>query len=141
MPRGTVVRAAAVKTLFVDETYSSKMLIDHTNTETKHMQINQGFIAPGAKHADHKHKAGYDEAYLILKGDAMVRVDGCEYDVTAGDAVFIPGDTYHAIENRSDTEVLVIFTVWSRLPEPGVNPVYDQRLEEWGKSFKTIDEE
>lgn len=141
MAQGTVVKAAEVKTLYVDETYSSKMLIDHTNSVTKNVQINMGIVAPGAKHADHNHKPEYDEVYLIQRGQAMVRLDGVEHDLEAGDVVFIPGGSMHAIENRSDTEDLIIFTAWSRLPEPGANSVYDQRLKEWGKSFKTIHED
>jgi len=140
MPKGTVVKASQVQTLYVDETYSSKMLLDHTNSETKNVQINMGIVAPGAKHKDHKHNPPYDEVYLILKGLAMVRLDGIEHDLEPGDAVFIPGGSYHAIENRSDTEELVIYTVWSQLPGSGANPVYDLRLEKWGKSFKTVDE-
>lgn len=138
MAKGTIVKASEVQTLYVDETYSSKMLIDRTNSGTRNVQINMGIVAAGAKHADHKHAADYDEVYMIMKGRALVRIDGIEQDLEAGDVVFIPGDTYHAIENRSDTEELVIFTVWSRHPEPGANPVYDQRLREWGKSYKTV---
>jgi len=141
MAKGTVVHAAAVKTLYVDETYSSKMLIDHTNSATKNVQINMGIVAPGAKHPDHNHKPEYDEVYLIQRGRAMVRLDGVEHELEAGDVVFIPGGSMHAIANRSDTEELVIFTVWSRLPEPGANSVYDLRLKAWGKSFKTVDED
>ncbi|THF84634.1 cupin domain-containing protein [Cohnella fermenti] len=140
MGKGTVVHAAKVATLYVDETYSSKMLVDQTNSETKNVQINMGIIAPGAKHADHKHDSSYDEVYLIQQGRASVRLDGVEHELEAGDVVFIPGGSMHAIANRSDTEELVIFTVWSRLPEPGANPVYDLRLQEWGRSYKTVDE-
>jgi quercetin dioxygenase-like cupin family protein len=141
MGKGTVIMSDKVKTLFVDKTYSSKMLIDQTNSETKGVQINQGFISPGSKHADHYHKAEYDEVYLIQKGIAMVRLDGVEYDLKAGDVVHIPGGTMHAIENKSDTEELVIFTVWSKHPEQGANPVYDMRVKAWGKSYVTVDEE
>ncbi|WP_372631000.1 cupin domain-containing protein [Cohnella sp.] len=141
MATGTVVHASKVKTLVVDETYSSKMLIDHTNSATKNVQINMGIVAPGAKHADHRHGSDYDEVYLIQRGRAMVRLDGVEHELEAGDVVFIPGGSMHAIENRSASEELVIFTVWSRLPEQGANPVYDQRLREWGKSYRTVDEE
>ncbi|MDG0810021.1 cupin domain-containing protein [Cohnella rhizosphaerae] len=141
MGKGTVIQASQVKTLYVDETYSSKMLIDQTNSETKNVQINMGIVAPGAKHTDHNHAPSYDEVYLIHKGKAMVRLDGVEHELEPGDVVFIPGGSMHAIANRSDTEELVIFTVWSRLPEPGANPVYDLRLEQWGKSYKTVDEE
>lgn len=141
MAKGTVIHASAVKTLYVDETYSSKMLIDHTNSLTKNVQINMGIIAPGAKHSDHSHGQEYDEVYLIQRGRALVRLDGVEHELEAGDAVFIPGGAMHAIANRSDSEELVIFTVWPRLPEPGANPVYDQRLREWGKSYKTVDED
>lgn len=136
MRKGTVVNAEEVKTLYVDKTYSSKMLIDRTNSETRDVQINMGIVAPGAKHADHNHLPEYDEVYLIHKGQAMVRLDGEEHNLEAGDVVFIPGGSFHAIENRSDNEELIIFTVWSRHPEQGANPVYDLRLEQWGKSFK-----
>jgi mannose-6-phosphate isomerase-like protein (cupin superfamily) len=141
MAKGSVIHASEVKTLYVDETYSSKMLIDHTNSVTKNVQINMGIVAPGAKHSDHYHGEDYDEVYLIQRGSAMVRLDGVEHELGEGDVVFIPGGSMHAIANRSDTEELVIFTVWSRLPEPGANLVYDQRLKEWGKSYKTINEE
>ncbi|GBF75694.1 hypothetical protein PA598K_04116 [Paenibacillus sp. 598K] len=141
MAKGTVVRAAAVKTLVVDETYSSKMLIDDTNSATRNVQLNMGIVAPGAKHPDHHHDEAYDEAYLIHRGRAMVRLDGVEHEVEAGDVVFIPGGSMHAIANLSETEELVIFTVWSRLPEPGANSVYDLRLQQWGRSYRTIDEE
>ncbi|MFC5406229.1 cupin domain-containing protein [Cohnella soli] len=138
MRKGNVVRASEVKTLFVDETYSSKMLIDRTNSATQNVQINMGIVAPGAKHADHNHPAEYDELYLIMKGEGVVRLDGQEYDLSPGDVVFIPGGSYHAIANRSDTEELVIFTVWPKHPEEGANFVYDQRIQEWGKSYVTI---
>ncbi len=141
MAKGTVIKANQVKSLFVDKTYSSKMLLDQTNSETKGVQINQGFISAGSKHADHYHHVDYDEVYLIQKGIAMVRLDGVEYDLNAGDVVHIPGGTMHAIENRSDTEELIIFTVWSRHPEKGVNPVYDMRVKDWGKSYVTVEEE
>lgn len=141
MAKGTVIKADLVKSLFVDKSYSSKMLLDQTNSGTKGVQINQGFISPGSKHADHYHHVDYDEVYLIQKGIAMVRLDGVEYDLNSGDVVHIPGGTMHAIENRSDTEELIIFTIWSRHPEKGVNPVYDKRVKDWGKSYVTIDEE
>ncbi|QGQ94289.1 cupin domain-containing protein [Paenibacillus psychroresistens] len=141
MGKGTVIKSAEVQTLYVDKTYSSKMLLDQTNSETKGIQINQGFISPGSKHADHYHHVDYDEVYLIMKGEAKVRLDGVETDLAAGDVVHIPGGTMHAIENKSDTEELVIFTAWSRHPEQGINPVYDMRVKAWGKSYKTIDEE
>jgi quercetin dioxygenase-like cupin family protein len=141
MPKGTVVRAADVKTLYVDPTYSSKMLIDHTNSLSQDVQINMGIVAPGAKHPDHNHEEGYDEVYIILKGDAMVRLDGIEHILTSGDVVYIPGGSYHSITNLSDTETVTIITVWPKHPAQGINPVYDLRLKEWGKSFVTIHDE
>ncbi|RKP58298.1 cupin domain-containing protein [Cohnella endophytica] len=140
MRKGNVIRASEVKTFFFDETYTSKMLIDRTNSETQNVQINMGIMAPGAKHTDHNHPTDYDELYLIMKGEGMVRLDGQEYDLSPGDVVFIPGGSNHAIANKSDTEELVIFTVWPKHPEEGANPVYDLRIREWGKSYVTIHE-
>ncbi len=141
MSKATVIKSSEVKAYVWSEMYSSKMLIDQTNSATKNVQVNQGFIPPSTRHPDHWHQPPYDEVYLIMKGAATIHLDGVEHETSAGDVIFIPAGAVHAIENKSETEELVIFTVWSQLPEQGANEVYDRRLADWGKSYKTIHEE
>ncbi|MCQ6559410.1 cupin domain-containing protein [Paenibacillus mendelii] len=143
MSKCTFIKASEVKPFIVDEIYSSRMLLDRTNSDSQSVQINLGTFAPGGKQEDHSHSPEFnnDEIYLILKGEGRLRLDGQEYDVSPGDIAYIPAGSMHALANKSETEELVIYTVWTRQPEKGANPVYDQRLEAWGKSYKTIHEE
>lgn len=140
MPKATVIRPSDVMLFEVDQTYSSRMIIDHTNSETKNIQINQGIVKAGCRLSGHAHTPPYDEVYIVASGNATLQLGKEIYDVTAGDVIFIPGGVFHALANKSDTENFVVFTVWSQLPERGANGVYDMRLDAWGKSFRLSSE-
>jgi len=141
MPKGTVIKPKEVVSFFIDETYSSKMLLDDTNSQSKNVQINEGTIGAGKGTHGATHAAPFDEIYIIMDGSAVLHMDGLDYDMEKGDIAFIPGDTFHSITNKSDTEDLIIYTVWPVKPIEGVNEVYDKRLKDWGKTYKTIYEE
>jgi len=70
----------------------------------------------------------------------MLTMDGAEYKIEKGYTIFIPGGTFHALRNLSDTEDFVILTIWPLQPKEGVNEAYDMRLKSWGKSYRTIHE-
>lgn len=53
----------------------------------------------------HRHKQA--EFYYILSGQARVRIDSVDYEVTSGHALFIPGDAEHGFWNTSTEEKLV----------------------------------
>lgn len=53
----------------------------------------------------HRHEQA--EFYYILSGQAIVKIDGVDYNVTDGHALFIPGDAEHGFWNTSETEKLV----------------------------------
>jgi mannose-6-phosphate isomerase-like protein (cupin superfamily) len=89
---------------------------------------------PGAAH-----RAPYDEIYYVLKGEAVLRMDGVDYDIGKDTVIFIPGGTFHALSNKSETEDFVLLTIWPGQPEPGVNEVYDLRKEAWGTTFREIE--
>ena len=55
-------------------------------------------IPPGASIGEHAHE-GEDEVYLILRGSGMVREQGVERRVSAGDAVLTGRGASHAIAN------------------------------------------
>lgn len=141
MPKGIVIRPSEVKAFVADPMYTSKMLLDNTNSDSQSFQINQGFIPPGVQHPDHAHEPPNDEVYIIIKGEGSVRLDGVEHEVQTGDVIYIPGGTMHAINNRSESEEMVIYSLWAQIPAKGVNSVYDDRLAAWGKTYKTIHEE
>ena len=76
----------------------------------------------------------------MLKGSCRLEIGEEELFLEPGDIVFIPAGTYHGLDNSQGKEDVELLTIWSGVPEPGINEAYDMRLKEWGKSYKTIDE-
>ena len=142
MKKGTVVKSSKVMPFSPPEfkgEYSSKMLLDVYNSGSEKMQVNQGILKAGCRLAGGVHKPPYDEIYIVLSGEAILHMDGVDYDIEKGSVVFITAGTFHALENKSRTEDFVIITVWPGQPAPGINEVYDMRKEAWGTTYREID--
>jgi len=69
---------------------------------------------PGQEHAPHVHE-GQDKLYVVLEGEAVVRVDDQAEVLTAGDAAFAPAGVVHSIRNTG-TERLVVMAILSPPP-------------------------
>ncbi|MDO8685127.1 MAG: cupin domain-containing protein [Clostridiales bacterium] len=141
MSKGTIIKVSEVApfTLPGEEgKYSSRMLIDRTNSDSERLQINHFTLHPGCSTSGGIHKVPYDEVYYVLSGKAVLHMDGKDYDIESDDIVFIPGGTFHSLDNKSNNEDFVILAVWPLHPEKGVNEIYDMRIATWGKSYKTI---
>ena len=143
--KGTLIKPGRVEGYVCSENYTSYMLLDHTNSEAVNIHINKGVLKAGAsllppsRHGepgDHK----YNETYIIQKGNCRLEMDGEELFLEPGDIIFIPAGVYHGLDNREGTEDVELLTIWAKVPEEGVNPIYDMRIKEWGKSYKLIDE-
>jgi mannose-6-phosphate isomerase-like protein (cupin superfamily) len=94
----------------------------------------------GSAHPNH------DEVYYILRGRGTLDLGGDPqtghgaetYLVEEGSVVYIPADTFHALRNDSDHD-LVILTIWPQPIRPGDNGLHDGRLKEWGTAFRLND--
>jgi mannose-6-phosphate isomerase-like protein (cupin superfamily) len=60
-------------------------------------------IDPGSGQRSHSHAP--EQVYVVVRGRGKMKVGDEERLVTEGDLIYIPPDTLHGIENRSD-EVL-----------------------------------
>ena len=138
MGKGFVVNSAEVMPFKVSDAYVSKMLIDKDNSGSEHLQVNEGVVKAGCRLAGAAHPEPYDELYIVLKGEAILHLGDDDHDIGPGSVIFIPWGTFHALENKSDTEDFVLLTVWPQTPEKGGNEVYDMRKEAWGTSFKKV---
>ena len=136
MSKGVIVNSWEVKPFVCDETYSSKMLLDDIVAGTKAININEGTLKAGCKTSGGVH--GKNEIYYIVKGEAMIHLGEDTKDIKAGSVIFIPAGVFHSLDNKSNTEDLVILTFWERAE---YNEVYEVRVKEWGKSFKSIYED
>ncbi|HEV2198436.1 MAG TPA: cupin domain-containing protein [Bryobacteraceae bacterium] len=70
---------------------------------------------PGQEHAAHTH-AGQDKLYVILTGEAEVRVGDESAMLIQGDAAFAPSGVVHSIRNAGETRLVVMAVL---APPPG----------------------
>lgn len=136
MKKGIIINSWEVKPFKVDDTYSSKMLLDDIIAGEDTIQINEGILKGGCNTGGGIHKRS--EIYYIVKGEGVLHLGENKYDIKPGSVVFIPGGLFHSLDNKSKMEDLVILTFWMNASD---NEVYNMRMKAWGKSFKTIYEE
>lgn len=125
----------------LEDAYTSRLLIDEEGVGSPKLQVVHATLKPGkTPGGGAAHPVPYDEAYYILRGQGLMEFDeGREqYEVGPDTAIFIPGGTWHRIENTG-TEDLEFLTIWPMAPqEEGVNGVYDGRIRAWGTSFRLV---
>ncbi len=136
MAKGKVINSWEVKPLVLDDTYSSKMLLDDIVAGTKTIHINEGTLKGGCSTAGGVHTA--NEIYYVVKGEAVMHLGDEMIDIKPGSLIFIPAGVFHSLDNKSQTEDFVLLTLWE---DAKYNEVYHTRLKVWGKSFKTIYED
>ncbi|MGY1750501.1 cupin domain-containing protein [Modestobacter sp. SYSU DS0511] len=76
---------------------SFRVLFSQDRTPTAALYTGLTELAPDGWLGLHRHSA--TEVYHLVEGSGIVVLDGVEHPVTAGSAVFIPGDTEHGIRN------------------------------------------
>jgi uncharacterized cupin superfamily protein len=79
-------------------------------------------IAPGGEIPEHDESgSGQDEVYIVLEGDAVLRVDGEEHPAPAGTFASFGPSPKRTILNRSDAPVLAMLI--GVQPEGGYEPM------------------
>ena len=120
--------------------FESRLLVDRDALGSEKLTVNHFTLKVGQKTPLGSHGAPYDEVYYVLGGEAVLNLDGVDYDLERDMLVFIPAGTSHGLTNKSQTEDFTILTIWPRAPEPGANGVYDARKEAWGTTYREISE-
>lgn len=136
MAKGKLIHPSQVKPYVCDAAYSSKMLLDDFVAGTEAINVNEGTLKGGGKTSGATHTE--NEIYYVVSGEAVLRLDDELHDIRPGSLVFIPAGVFHALENKSETEDFVLLTLWQRASS---NEVWHIRMQAWGKTFKTIDED
>ncbi|KAF7192262.1 Dimethlysulfonioproprionate lyase DddW [Pseudocercospora fuligena] len=116
-----------------------KQIFSSPDTPTDGLNIGIAHFPPRTStfesfEALHRHKQA--EFYYILSGQALVKIDGVEYNVKPGAALYIPGDGEHGFWNTSETEELVF--LWG-FPCDGFRDVVyrftgDKEEDQWSRS-------
>ena len=131
------VDVAKVKPLLFGTEYESRMILDHVITGRDDViQINHGTVKAGAALGGGVHEE--DEIYYILSGKGTLQLGEDVIDVYPGQVIFIPAGCFHALDNSASAEDMCILTFWR---DWRYNDAYEERIRQWGTSFKTVDED
>jgi mannose-6-phosphate isomerase-like protein (cupin superfamily) len=136
MTQAKLIHSSEVKPFVCDPSYSSKMLLDDLVAGTQAINVNEGTLKGGGKTGGSTHTE--NEIYYVVKGEAVLHLDDETFEIGPGSLVFIPAGVFHSLDNRSATEDFVLLTLWQRA---SFNEVWHIRMQAWGKSFKTVDED
>lgn len=70
-------------------------------TASGRLQVGYTIIYPGCTTRGHEH-ADREEVYCFTKGCGVMVVDGEEYEVTAGDTLYLKPGPFHTTRNTTD---------------------------------------
>ena len=131
------VEVEKVKPLNFGKEYESRMILDHVVTGREDViQINHGTVKAGCTLGGGVHEE--DEIYYILSGSGKLTLNDEVIDVVANQVIFIPAGCFHALDNSDSDEDMCILTFWR---DWRFNEAYEERIKQWGTSFKTVYED
>ena len=114
-----------------------RWVVTNKNFDSKSTVVGRTILAPGigAKHDLHRHPNAEEWEY-VLHGVGIKHIGEETFYIRAGDLAFHPRDTYHGLENGSETEPLI--TLWgytgaSSLEEAGYVTPADGTRADGGK--------
>lgn len=130
------VEADKVKPLVFGKEYESRMILDHVITGRDDViQINHGTVKAGCALGGAAHEE--DEIYYILSGKGKLKLDDKVIDVVPNQVIFIPAGCFHALDNSASETDMCILTFWR---DWRFNDAYEERIKQWGTSFKLVEE-
>jgi quercetin dioxygenase-like cupin family protein len=84
-----------------------KTLVSGDLTHSEALTMGIAKVPPGEALREHRHRQA--EIYLLLEGTASITIDGETRPVSAGSAVFIPGNAVHSCENTGSSDLRVTY--------------------------------
>lgn len=80
-----------------------KTLVSGDVTRSRALTMGIAKVPPGEALREHRHRQA--EIYLVLEGTGSITIDGETRPVSAGSAVFIPGNALHSCENTGSSDL------------------------------------
>ncbi len=105
----TAVRRGEGEVLMLGGRRPIEILVEHATTGTTAFTMGAQTLAPGGEVPLHKHPE--EEVLFVYAGTGRITVAGVPHEVGPETAVFVPGDTYHRIENTGSGELRMTFTL------------------------------
>lgn len=82
-------------------------LIDRTTSSITQCSLAEERLEPGQSVTPHFHRET-EEVYYILEGEGVMTVGGEQRGVSAGDAILIPLNAIHSLENTGATSMRIV---------------------------------
>jgi putative monooxygenase len=84
-------------------------------------------LGPGEYVSEHYHPYSEEFVYVVT-GDLVMRVDGEEVRLGAGEALHIPKNVRHRLENRAEVDAYAVFCTGPLAPRPELGHVDTEPL-------------
>jgi mannose-6-phosphate isomerase-like protein (cupin superfamily) len=91
-------------------------LIDPENSPSKNLSMGHTTVYAEGKTTGHKH-ADMEEVYYVIQGKGRMVVGDSEYDIKAGDALYVPFGQFHTTYN---TGILPLQLLWVTGADPSI---------------------
>lgn len=82
-------------------------LIDRTTSEITHCSLAEEILPPGKAVTPHHHLQ-LEEVYYIMSGSGVMTVGDEQCEVGAGDAIYIPRNHRHTLENTGSEPIRLL---------------------------------
>src|SRR2546426_4569837 len=85
----------------------SRMLVTDKQTEGNRSSLGYSVFTPGTELTPVRHET--EEVAYVVAGTGELRLDGETIAFREGDALHIPANTWHAVANTGDSDVVMVF--------------------------------
>jgi mannose-6-phosphate isomerase-like protein (cupin superfamily) len=82
-------------------------LIDRTTSSVTQCSLAEEVLPPGRAVTPHRHHQ-IEEIYYILSGNGIMTIGEDSRPVTAGDAIYVPRETSHTLENTGSEPIKLL---------------------------------
>lgn len=86
-----------------------RTLVSADRRQSDSIAVGIAEIAPGDHSEMRFHWHDPSEVYFVLSGEGVVYIDGQNYPIGPGAAVFIPGKAWHAAQNTGSETLRIIY--------------------------------
>lgn len=105
-----VVNRANTKSITTPHGTQITPLIDRSTTSITQCSLAEEILPSGKAIKAHYHKT-HEEIYYLLTGSGQMTVGDESQNVSAGDAVYIPINSVHSLENNGPDDIRLVVIV------------------------------
>jgi len=84
----------------------TKEILTGSNVGAKYLSLFKTEMEIGGSAESHKHE--FEQAFYVIEGKILFRIDGKEYEVGSGDAIFFPPNTMHSMKNIGNIRAILL---------------------------------